>query len=67
MTYFIDTVATAYDTVESRTASGRIHGTRQERARDYELHNADSIFLIADIRTGRTQVRETHDPLRASA
>ena len=50
LTCFVDTVATAYDTFESRAASNRTHGTKQDRVRDYVLHHADSIFRIADIR-----------------
>jgi len=50
LTYFIDTIATAYATFESRAASDRTHGTKQERVRDYVLHHAGPIFRIADIR-----------------
>lgn len=50
LSYFIDTVTTAYDTFESRAAADRKHGTKQERVRDYVLHHADSVFRIADIR-----------------
>jgi hypothetical protein len=50
LSYSVDTIATAYDTFESRAASGRTHGTKQERVRDYVLHHADSVFRIADIR-----------------
>ena len=50
LSYFIDTVATAYDTFESRAASDRTHGTKQARVRDYVLHHAGSVFRIADIR-----------------
>ena len=58
LSYFVDTVATAYDTFESKAASDRTHGTKQERVRDYILHRADSVFRIADIRAAMPGVSD---------
>ena len=58
MSYFVDTVATAYDTFESKAASDRTHGTKQERVREYILHRADSVFRIADIRAAMPGVSD---------
>jgi len=70
LSYFVDTVATAYDTFESKAASARTHGTKQKRVRDYVLHHADSVFRIADIRAALPGVsdqtiRLTLDSLKA--
>jgi len=48
--YFVDLVALAYETLESRAAADRSGGTKQERVRDYVLHQAPLVFRIADIR-----------------
>lgn len=50
LTYFVSTLTTAYDTFESRAASDRSVGTKQDRVRDYVLNHASDIFKISDIR-----------------
>ena len=58
LSYFVDTVSTAYETFESRTASDRIHDTQQERVHDYVHHDADSVFRLSDIRASLPGVSE---------
>ena len=50
LSYFVELVASAYDVFESRAASVRATGTKQDRVRDYVRHHAPSLFRIADIR-----------------
>ena len=50
LTYFVELIARAYDTFESRATSIRSTGTKQQRVRDYVLQHAPIVFRIADIR-----------------
>ncbi|MGL5817835.1 MAG: Fic family protein [Phycicoccus sp.] len=50
LTYFVSTMATVYDTFESRASSDRSTGTKQDRVRDHVLNHASEIFRISDIR-----------------
>lgn len=51
LTYFADTVATAYGRFAERAAADRAGGTKQERVRRYVLEHAPPIFRLADVRT----------------
>ena len=50
LTYFVDVLARAYERFESRAASDRSTGTKQDRVRDYVVNHASPIFRIADVR-----------------
>lgn len=50
LTYFVELLARAYATFESRATSVRSTATKQERVRDYVLRHAPTIFRIADVR-----------------
>ena len=50
LTYFVSTLAQAYETFELRAASDRATGTKQGRVRDYVLGQAPMLFKISDIR-----------------
>ena len=50
LSYFLGTVATAYDTFEVRAVSDHSSGTKQERVRQFVLNEAGAHFRIADIR-----------------
>ncbi len=50
LTYFVATLATAYDTFESRASSDRSTGTKQDRVRDYVMSHAADVFKIGDVR-----------------
>ncbi len=50
LSYFVSVLASAYDAFEHRAATDRSGGTKQDRVRDFVLHQAPSIFRIADVR-----------------
>jgi Fic family protein len=58
LAYFVDIIAGAYDVFESRAASDRSTGTKQERVRDYVLHHAPLVFRIADVRVAMPGVSD---------
>lgn len=50
LTYFVESLARAYERFEQGTAAQRSTGTTQDRVRDYVTQHAPQIFKIADIR-----------------
>jgi Fic family protein len=48
--YFVNVLATAYDTFAARAAASRSDGSKQDRVRDYVLNHAADAFRMADIR-----------------
>lgn len=51
LSYFVATLANAYETFARRAASERTGGTKQDRVRAYVLEQAPPVFRIADVRT----------------
>lgn len=48
--YFVGRIATAYRRFDEQVAAGTSGGTKQDRVRNYVLHQAPATFTIADIR-----------------
>lgn len=51
LSYFVRTLATAYDLFAERAASDRAGDTKQERVRRYVVEHAPPIFRLSDVRT----------------
>lgn len=50
LSYFVVTMAHAYDRFEQRATTERSSGTKQDRVREYVLEHAPQLFRIADVR-----------------
>jgi Fic family protein len=50
LSYFVTSLAAAYQTFGRRAAADRSGGTKQERVRDYVLKHAALVFRLADVR-----------------
>ncbi|WP_433161237.1 Fic family protein [Kribbella sp. CA-247076] len=51
LSYFVSTLADAYQTFARRAASDRSAGTKQERVREHVLRHAAPVFRLADVRS----------------
>ncbi|WP_212833819.1 Fic family protein [Catellatospora sp. TT07R-123] len=50
LTYFVATLARAYEQFAQRAAADRSVGTKQDRVREYVQRHAPAVFRVADIR-----------------